>query len=97
MALVTLEATLRNCERQARAWKSIFPDEAAETAFSTYGGMFAPAVAPPAARAAREQGRAGGRTPRRFLALAPAVVLCVFASFSGSHEKAPIFVSAARH
>lgn len=58
MALVTLEATLEKLRAAGSRMEVIFPDEAAETAFSTYGGMFAPAVAPPAARAAREQGRA---------------------------------------
>jgi NTE family protein len=58
MALVTLESTLEKLQAAGSRVEVILPDDATETAFATYGGMFSPAVAAPAARAAREQGRA---------------------------------------
>lgn len=58
MALMTLESTLEKLQAAGSRVEVILPDEATESAFATYGGMFSPAVAAPAARAAREQGRA---------------------------------------
>lgn len=57
MAVVTLESTLQKLQSSGSRVEVAFPDQAAESAFGSYGGMFSPAVAAPAARAAREQGR----------------------------------------
>ncbi len=57
LACVQLESTLEKLQAAHARVEVIFPDEATEAAFASTGGMFDPAVAAPAARAARGQGR----------------------------------------
>lgn len=66
LALVSLESTVEKLQATGAVVEVILPDDATEAAFQSTGGMFDPAVAAPAASAAREQGRGVARRIAEF-------------------------------
>lgn len=66
LALVSLESTVARLQAAGARVEVIFPDDATEAAFASTSGMFDPAVAAPAATAARQQGRAAAERIAEF-------------------------------
>lgn len=66
LSLVSLESTIDQLHAAGALVEVILPDDATEAAFQSTRGMFDPAVAAPAARAAREQGLNAVKRIREF-------------------------------